>query len=141
MAIVVNGTVYTVVGDVDYIDLQILMADGVTPRSLGSATNIKVRLRNIVDDSTIVFSILNGAKVQIIDSDNGKIRVKQDGNEYSHQSEYRYYVDIIDALGPHAVPMRQDLRPPWIVAAKIEDDSPSSSPSASPSTSPSSSPS
>jgi hypothetical protein len=141
MAILVDGTVYTVVGDQDYIDLQILMADGISPRSLGSATDIKVRLINDVDGSTIVFSILSGAKVEIIDSDNGKIRIKQDGTEYSQQSTYTYYVDIVDAIGPHAVPMRQDLRPKWIVAAKIPGPSPSVSPSVSPSASPSPSPS
>ena len=118
MTILVDGTVYTVVDDVDFIDLQILMADGVTPRSLGSATDIIVRLENITDNSLITFTEASG-KVEITDEDEGIIRIKQDGTEYSQQSEYSYYVDIIDALGPHAVPMRQELRPRWIVAAKI----------------------
>jgi hypothetical protein len=119
MAIVVDGTVYTVVGDVDFIDLQILNADGVTPRSLVGHTDIKVRLLNDVDSTTIIFTE-SGGKVEVLDSgEDGEIRIKQDGNEYTQQSLYTYYVDIIDSLGPHAVPMRQELRQKWHVAAKI----------------------
>lgn len=141
MAILVNGTVYTVVGDTDPIDLQILQADGVTPRSLAGHTNIKVRLKNDADNSVIVFT-KDGGKITVLDEDEGEIRVIQAGSEYTQQSVYTYYVDIIDSAGSHIVPKRQELRPKWNVAAEIGvGASPSSSPSASPSISPSVSPS
>ena len=116
MAIIVDGTVYTVVGDQDFIDLQILLADGVTPRDLTERTGLKVRLLHITDGTTIIFT--EGPKLVVTDQVNGEIRIKQAVDEYSQQAEYRYYVDVIDSVGSHAVPTREDLRPKWIVAPK-----------------------
>ncbi len=119
MAALVDGTVYTVVGDQDYIDLQIVQADGVSPRDLAGNTNIKVRLLQIVDKTTIIFDIIGNSKVEVLDEANGQIRIKQAGDEYTQQAEYTYYIDVIDNIGSHAIPMKEELRQKWFVAPKI----------------------
>jgi hypothetical protein len=117
MAVLVDGTVYTVVGSQDFIDLKVLDADGVTSRSLAGRTNLHVRLINTVDNTTIIFT--EGPKLEVTDEDEGELRIKQAADEYSQEGNYKYYVDIVDSIGSHPVPMREDLWPKWIVAPRI----------------------
>jgi hypothetical protein len=117
MAILLNGTVYTVVGDQDFIQLQIFEANGTTPQSLVGRTGLKVRLFKKTDGSNVVFT--EGPKLVVTDEDEGKITIKPALDEFTQEGSYVYYVDIIDSIGAHAVPKKEESRPLWIVAPKI----------------------
>ncbi len=101
----VNGDVEIKAGSEDYIDLQLLQDDGVTPVDLSAATSVELRLRNTADQVIKTFATIDASpKLFIIDAAQGKIQLRQKAVDFPGAAIFEYYIVINDAIGAHPVP-------------------------------------
>lgn len=116
----VNGNITIRVGSEDYVDIQLLQEDGVTPIDLTVATKAVMKLVDL--DGNIKKFATNDPSPKLFFDDirtTGKLQLRQTGSDFSAAAAWRYYVEIWDSVGLHPVPERKEYS--FTVRAEIPD--------------------
>lgn len=101
----VDGNITIRVGSEDYQDIQLLEYDGVTPIDLTGATKAVMKLMDM-DGNTKKFATDDASPKLFFDADltTGKLQLRQEGDDFTTEIVWKYYVEIWDGIGLHPVP-------------------------------------
>jgi hypothetical protein len=102
----VEGDVTIRVGSEDYVDLQLLQDDGVSPVNISGATKVELRLRSRDGEETIKKFADDDVpqKLYVTDAEQGEIQLRQVAADFATIMDYDFFVVITDSIGNHPVP-------------------------------------
>lgn len=103
----VVGDIETKIGSQNYITLQLVQEDGITPISLLAAVSATFQYVDVADDTIKVnFNTTdNPQKFFITDAANGKVELRPAVDDFTVKGLFRYHVIIIDSVGPRPAPV------------------------------------